>query len=472
MAQTTTAPAATQLDPKVVRVALAIIAGGIAVVFDSTIVSIALHQLRTELQTSLGTIQWVSTGYLLAMCAAVPVSAWLQTRLGGKRLWIAALGVFFLGSVLCAVAWNAPSLIAFRVVQGLGGGIMIPLMTTLILQAAGGQNLGRLMAVVGMPIALGPILGPVIGGVILQWLDWRWLFLVNVPFCLVGVFLAWRILDDDHPAPGAPKRSLDVLGLLQLAPGLVGLVFGLSNVSKSGGFGRADVWLPIVLGVLLLAAFARWALRRGERALLDVKLLRHGPLALGSTLFALACIGLYGAMLLLPLYFQNLRSEDALGAALLLIPQGVGNLLSRSIGGRLTDDVGPRWVAVIGFAVIALGTVPFAFADAGTSEIWLMAVLLVRGAGLGLVLTPLMSVSFVGIERHQMPDASVISRTAQQLGGSFGTAVLAVILESASRHAGAVSGFQQAFWWATGFTVLGALLSVLLPHRPADARKG
>jgi EmrB/QacA subfamily drug resistance transporter len=469
MAQTTTAPEPAKLDPHVVRIALAIIAGGIAVIFDSTIISIALQQLTDRLHTSLGTIQWVSTGYLLAMCAAVPVSAWLQTRLGGKRLWIAALGLFLVGSLLCALAWNAPSLIAFRVVQGLGGGIMIPLMTTLIVQAAHGQSLGRLMAVVGLPAALGPILGPVVGGVILNWLDWRWLFLVNVPFCVVGAILAWRILEDDRPPAGTPRRALDVVGLAQLAPGLVGVVFGLSNISKDGGVGRPDVWLPVVLGVLLVGTFVAWATRRGERALIDVKLLTHRPLALGSILFALACIGLYGAMLVLPLYFQLLRGQDALGAALLLIPQGVGNLLSRSLGGRLTDDVGPRWVAVLGFVVIAAGTLPFALAGADTALWWLVLVLLVRGMGLGLVLTPIMSVSFVGLERRQTPDASIISRTAQQLGGSFGTAILAVILEAATKHHGPVSGFQQAFWWATGFTVLGAVLALLLPKTPRTA---
>ena len=211
------APEPTGLDPHVVRIALAVIAGGIAVIFDATIVSIALQQLTHDLNASLSTIQWVSTAYLLAMFVAIPPSSWLQARWGGKRLWIAALGLFLLGSVLCAVAWDAPSLIAFRVVQGLGGGVMMPLMTTLIMQAARGQSMGRLMALIGLPASLGPILGPVIGGVILNWLEWPWLFLVNVPFCVVGAWLAWRILPQDRPAAG-PKPTLDVPGLLQIVP--------------------------------------------------------------------------------------------------------------------------------------------------------------------------------------------------------------------------------------------------------------
>lgn len=453
-----------KLDPHVVRIAMAVIAGGIAVIFDSTIVSIALQQLSGRLHASLGTIQWVSTAYLLAMFVAIPLSGWLQARIGGKRLWIAALGVFLLGSVLCALAWDAPSLIAFRVVQGLGGGVMVPLMMTLIMQSARGQSMGRLMALIGLPTSLGPILGPVIGGFVLNWLDWPWLFLVNVPFCVVGAWLAWRTLPDDRPEPG-PKPALDVPGLLQLALGLVGVIYGLSNVSKIGGTSRLDVLVPLIVGLFLIASFGWWATRQGPRALLDVKLFTHRPLAVGSALLAVMSIALYGAMLLLPLYFQDLRGYGVLGAGLLLIPQGVGALLSRTLGGRLTDDIGPRMVAVTGFAVLGIATVPFAVAGTSTPPWWLMLALLIRGAGLGLVMTPVMSVSFLGLKGHQMPDASIVTRVSQQVGGSFGTAVLAVVLESGARHHSGVSAFHHAFWWATVLTLLGVAFSFLLPTR-------
>ncbi len=455
------------LDPRVVKIALAVIAGGIAVIFDATIVSIALRELTTDLHSSLAIIQWVSTAYLLAMFVAIPPTGWLQDRLGGKRLWIAALGVFMLGSVLCAVAWDAPSLIAFRVLQGLGGGVMMPLMMTLIMQAAHGQSMGRLMALVGLPASLGPILGPVIGGVILHWLDWPWLFLVNVPFCVIGAWLAWRILPDDGPVAG-PGRTLDIVGLTLVVPGLVTVIFGLTNVSRTGGFARDDVWIPVVVGVALLVAFTVWGVRRGSRALLDIRLLAHGPLAVGSFSLAVMSIALYGSMLLLPLYFQELRGHGALGAALILISQGVGALVSRTLGGRLTDDVGPRFVAILGFAILAAATVPFALAGTSTPLWWLIVVLFIRGVGLGLVMTPIMTVSFTGLVPTQMPDASVITRVAQQVGGSFGTAILAVVLE-ASTVGGrdSVAGFHHAFWWATGFTLVGVILGFLLPTRLA-----
>ena len=450
------------MDRSLKLLALALVVGAMAPLFDSTIVSVALHSLATDLHASVDTIQWVSTGYLLALGVTVPIVGWLQRRIGGKRLWMAALVVFLVGSILCSFAWDAPSLIAFRVVQGIGGGAMLPLLTTLLMQAAGGQGLGRLMSIVSLPTALGPILGPVIGGLILGAGDWRWLFWVNVPFAVVGLVLAWFLIPADGPTA---KARLDVVGLLLLSPGIVGLLYGLSGVSKDGGFGRFDVWAPVAAGAVLLAAFAGWALRRQDRALVDVRLLRHRPLAASAALMFLTGASLYGAMLLLPLSFQELRGTDALGAGLLLIPQGVGSLLSRSVAGRLNDRIGGRAVALVAFAVVGAATVPFAFAGASTPVWWLMLALLVRGIGLGAVFIPLMAVGFVGLAKDEVPHASIVTRIAQQVGGAAGTAVLAVILQGAAAALGPVEAFQHAFWWAVGFTALAVALSFLLPGR-------
>jgi MFS family permease len=240
------------IDPAVRKIAFTVVLGVLAVVFDTTIVSVALDDLTNELHASISTIQWVSTGYLLAMFVTIPISGWAQSVLGGKRLWVAALLVFLLGSVLCACSWNAASLIGFRVLQGIGGGIMMPLMMNLIMQAAGGRNLGTLMSVVTLPIAVGPILGPVLGGVILHVASWRWLFLVNIPFCVVGAYLAAHNLPDDKPAA---RTRLDRLGLLLLSPGVVGMIFGLSRVEDAGGFGQTQVLASFLLGFALVTVF-------------------------------------------------------------------------------------------------------------------------------------------------------------------------------------------------------------------------
>ncbi|GAA5200303.1 MDR family MFS transporter [Microbacterium jejuense] len=464
---TTTAPA---VPRSAVVSALVLVAGGLAVIFDSTIMSIALATLATDLNVPVSTIQWVTTAYLLALGVAIPIVGWAQARLGGKRLWMIALTIFLVASVACSLAWDAPSLIAFRVVQGFGGGLMMPLMATLaIQQVPAGASLGRLMAMVSLPAALGPIIGPVLGGLILNWLDWHWIFWINVPLCLIGLALAWRFLPADPPL-GRPV--LDWVGLVLVSPALVGILYGLSNVSQDGGFARADVWMPVAAGLVLMTAFVFTQVRRPAKALIDVGLLRRRPVAASSAVLFLSGASLYGSMLLLPLYFQIVRGTDVLTAALLLIPQGVGALLSRTLAGRLTDSLGARTVAIAGFIVMGLATVPFALSDATTNELWLIVTLLVRGFGMGAVMIPVMSVGFVGLERDQVPHASIITRLAQQIGGAFGTAILAVILEATTSGATSIAdlatGFDVAFWWAVGFTVVAVGVCFALP---APAKK-
>ncbi len=456
------------LDPELKRLAIAIVVGAIAVILDTTIVSVGLHELGESLGASVSTIQWVSTAYLLAMFVTIPVTGWAQARLGSKTLWLLGLSVFLAGSTLCALAWNATSLIMFRAVQGLGGGVMIPLMTTILMQAAGGRNVGKLMATVSLPAALGPILGPVIGGLILNYLSWPWMFLVNLPLGVVGIVLAIRMFPAGE---SGPRRTLDVVGLLLVSPGVLGVIYGLSEAGSRGGFGHVEVLAPLLVGALLVAGFAGWAWRRGDRALIDIRLFKHRPLTMSSALMFISGTALYGAMLLLPLYWQQIRGEDALGAGLLLIPQGVGALASRTLAGKFTDTIGGRWVAVTGFAIMAVGTIPFAFSTATTPTWFLLATLLVRGFGLGAVIIPLMSGAYRGLARDEMPDASIVTRVSQQVGGSFGVAVLAAILAQAALGATDVAGLAEAydvaFWWATGLAVLGAGLSLLIP-KPTD----
>ena len=275
-----------------------VIVGGMAAIFDTTIVAVALHTLAQDLSTTVDIIQWVSTAFLLALGVTVPTVGWAQRRFGGKRLWMMALAIFLLGSILCSLAWNAESLIAFRVVQGIGGGIMTPLMATLVVQAAGGKSLGNLMALVSLPVALGPILGPVLGGIILNGLTWHWLFLVNVPFCLAGLVLAYRFLPNDEPGNGTTR--LDIVGLCLLSPAVVTLLYGLGNSSAAGGFGQADAFIPMILGVALLVAFVAWSWMRKDQALIDIRVFRHWPLSSSFVLLFCTGIAIYGAMLLLP----------------------------------------------------------------------------------------------------------------------------------------------------------------------------
>lgn len=453
-------------DRQLVRMVTALLVGGIAVLLDSTIVSVAVHSLAVDLDATLTQIQWVSTGYLLALGVAVPLAVWAQGRLGGRRLWLTGLVVFLVGSVAASLAPGVGSLVAARAVQGIGGGILIPLMATLPMQAAAGRVTGRMMAAVSLPMVLGPVLGPLVGGAVLHWLTWRWMFWINVPLLVVGFVLARRRLPDD--ASSRRRTRLDVVGAVLLPAGLVGVLYGLSEAGGAHGFDHARVLVPLATGAALVVGFVAHAVRSGSAALVDVRLLRVRSVGSASAAMAVTGASLYGAMLLLPLYWQQVRGVDPLTAGLMLVPQGLGSVLSRTLAGRLTDRFGARAVTFVACLVVAVTTVPFAFAGAHTSGLWLVTVLVARGFGLGGVMIPVMAVAFRDATAEQVPHASVLTRIGQQVGGAFGTAVLAVALQNAARTSGDVEvAFHHAFWWATAFAGLAVAAALWLPGRRA-----
>ncbi|WP_432893918.1 MDR family MFS transporter [Kribbella sp. CA-245084] len=453
----TTTPTTDRLDRAVLKLAAVLVLGALAPLLDSTIVTVAIHTLGIELHTSVSTVQWVSTAYLLALAMAVPITGWSANRFGAKRMWIIALALFLIGSMLCGAAWNIGSLIVFRVIQGIGGGLMLPILQTLLLRAAGRERIGRLMAVVTLPALVGPILGPVIGGVLVGHLDWRWIFYVNVPICIAAIFFAVRELKPD-PEPTA--AALDVPGLLLISPALAGIIYGLSQVGDHG-FGDARVLVPLVLGIVLLAVFA---LRRVKEPLIDLALFRTKSFTASTALLFLTGFGLYGAMLLLPLFYQQARGETVTAAGLLLVPQGIGSLIARTAGG-LTDRYGPRSVILVGIVLTTLGTIPFAFA--GTAY-WVLAIaLVVRGAGLSAVMLAVMVGAFRDLEPAQIPHASSTTRIMQQLGGAFGAATLAVVLQSQLTGHSASTAYAHSFAWAIGFTAIAAVPALFLPGRRA-----
>ena len=345
---------------------------------------------------------------------------------------------------------------------------MLPVLQNLLVGAAGGRGLGRVMAVVSLPAILGPILGPVLGGLIISHLSWRWMFWVNVPFCVVGLALAWWGLAADTKRS---KQPLDVLGLALLSPAIAALIYGLTQVGVKGGVAHEAVIVPLVLGLALLVGFVVHALRTQREPLIDLRLFGHRTFAASSSLLFLSGLALYGAMLLLPLYYQQLRGQSALAAGLLLAPQGLGMLLTRGQAGKLTDRIGARPVVLTGFLLVVAGTLAYTQAGLHTNELLLSLALVVRGAGLGAVTIPVMATAYLGLGGAEIASASSATRIMQQLGGSFGAAVVAVILETqiAAHHvagaAGLATAFAGTFWWTLALTALALPAALLLPSR-------
>src|SRR3954469_12600020 len=214
------------LDRALLSVAVVVVLGAIMSILDTTVVNVAISHLTTTFDTSLTTIQWIVTGYTLALATVIPITGWAADRFGTKRLYMLSLALFLCGSILSGLAWSAGSLIAFRVLQGLGGGMLMPAGMTILTRAAGPQRVGRVMSIIGVPMLLGPIVGPILGGWLVDDVSWRWIFFINVPIAVAALTMAFRVLPRDVPQPA---HRLDWLGLLLLSPSLAAIIFGLAQ---------------------------------------------------------------------------------------------------------------------------------------------------------------------------------------------------------------------------------------------------
>lgn len=480
-------PAGDGLDRRVYAVAMVVVLGAIMSILDVTVVNVAINHLSAEFETPLSTIQWVATGYTLALATVIPITGWAAHRFGTKRLYMLSIALFVAGSVLAGFAWSAESLIIFRVLQGFGGGMIMPAGMTILTQAAGPQRIGQVMSVVGIPMLLGPIAGPILGGWLVDDVSWRWIFYINVPIGALALFLALRILPRDEPQAG---HRLDVLGLALLSPGLAALIYGLATGAENGAFDSAEVLIPTLAGAALVIAFAARALTAAD-PLLDLRLFKRRSVAAAASTMMLFGGAFFGAMLLLPLYYQIVRGEDALHAGLLLAPQGLGAMVTMPVGGKLTDRIGPGRVVLAGLVLVVAGVFTFTGVQADTSYWQLGGSLFVMGLGMGMTMMPTMSAAFQTLTHDEVPRASTAMNIIQQVAGSIGTATMAVILGNAlaARLPGGGSGgglgaaqqvppearakvtpliaeaFAHTYWWAAGLLLVAFLPALLLPRR-------
>jgi EmrB/QacA subfamily drug resistance transporter len=460
-------------DPALTRLAIVAIVGSFASLMDSTIVSVAMNTFAQTFHSPLSTVQWVFTGYLLALTMVIPLTGWAIEHFGAKAVWMASISMFLVGSVLSAMAWSDTSLIAFRVIQGLGGGMILPIAQSMLVQAAGPRRIGRVMAVLGMPAQLAPVIGPVVGGILVDRLSWRWLFYINIPICLVALALSLSYV------PAGERRSgqkLDVIGTMLLSPSMACLVYGLSVVESSGkGFGSATALTWLGIGVVLLLLYIAHSLRPGVSAIIDVRLFKVRSFSAASALMFLYGVSLFGAMFLLPLYYTQARAQGTLAAGLLLAPQGAGAMFAMLFVGQVTDRIGPRPIILVGTLVASVGTLPYAFVGHHPNEILLGTALLVRGFGLGATIVPLNAAAYQGLGRGDVPRATGAINIILRIGASFGVAVLAIILQRqiaghGAGEAGLSSAFGNTFAWTLILTTAALVPVLLLPGRPAQAR--
>ena len=481
-------PRAKVFDRALISISAVVVLGTFMSILDTTIVNVAINTLSKDFNTSLATIQWVSTGYMLALATVIPLTGWAADRFGTKRLYIISIGLFLAGSALSGMAWSAESLIAFRILQGLGGGMIMPAGMTILSQAAGPQRMGRVMGIVGVPMLMGPIIGPVLGGWLVDDVSWRWIFYVNLPIGAIALAAAAKLLPRDEPAA---HQRLDWLGLVLLSPGLAAFVYGLAETSSSGGLGATKAWLPMLAGALLIGTFIFHAARHAW-PLIDVKLFKVRTMSAASTTTFSFAAAMFGAMFMLPLYYQVVRGQSALEAGLLLAPQGVGAAIMMPIAGKLTDETGPGKIVLGGLTLLFAAMVGFTQVGADTSFWFLGSCQLVMGLGMGAAMMPAMSAAYQTLRHEQLARATTALNIIQRVGGSIGTALLSVVLthqltsaipaadgsglaaahsvpaaEQAQIAPAIADAFGNTFWWAAGIIALATIPALMLPrHKP------
>jgi EmrB/QacA subfamily drug resistance transporter len=478
-------PARKPLEPALRRLILVVVIGTMMTSLDIMIVNVAIVTLDRQFHAPLATIQWVVTGYLLALSMTIPITGWVVQRFGTKATWLVSLSLFIVGSVLSGSAWSITSLIVFRVVQGFGGGMLLPAGQTMLARAAGPQQMGRMASVIAIPAMLSPVFGPVLGGLIIGHLNWRWMFFVNAPVCVAAMLLAVRMLPPDTDRERG--RHLDVLGLALLSPGLATLVYGLSQAAGPAGFTNPRLLIATSVGVLLVTAFCWHALHTSKVPLIDLRLFRLRT-------FRNAAIGLFGytAMvlsldLLLALYLQGVRGQTPLSAGLLVAPWGIGAALTMLLSMRVIDRYSPRLRVLAGMVPVLAGLVIYSQVGPNTSLTVLATAMLLVGLGHGFTLPALTATIYRELVRAAVPAASILFNIVARVAGSVGTASSAVVLQIQLRlmmprvggsgvladatgssagpaRSNLAAAFAHSFWWSVALVAIVLVAATRIPR--------
>ncbi len=448
-----------RVDRRVWIIAAACACGPLMSGLDSTMVNVSLDTLSTAFAVPLGTVQWVTTGYLLALALALPLNAWLVDRAGARRVFLFCFAGFLVCSMLSGFATSINLLIACRVAQGVAGGLLAPMMQMMMARHAG-RHMARVIGVAAMPVMVGQMLGPTMGGLIVSHWGWPWIFFVNVPVGLLAICFAWCALPRDETTT---RRRLDLIGFVLISPGLALLLQGLVSLAH----GQTEAWFSLIASIMLLAAFARHATRHPAAALIDPRLFRGQIFrAAAATQFVSNALN-FGGQLLLPLWFLNVRLATPGETGLMLIPLGFGIFCALPIMGRLSERFGARSISGIGALLSALGTLPFVFATPETSYPLLAVALFVRGFGGGSITIPSATAAYASVPRESLGHATTAINICQRFGGPAGSAGLAIFLQFALSHAmSTATAYRWTFAVLTGLALIGLAAASRLPGRP------
>ncbi|HWZ41472.1 MAG TPA: DHA2 family efflux MFS transporter permease subunit [Bradyrhizobium sp.] len=457
-------PETAQASPQLWRISSVAVLGAFLSQMDATVVNVSLSSLALELHSTLSNIQWVTSGYLLALALTLPLNGWLVDRIGAKALYLWCFSAFTLTSALCGLAWSANSLIGFRILQGMSGGLLAP-MAQLIMVRAAGDRMARVLGFAATPILLAPLLGPVIAGALLHFASWRWLFLVNLPFGALALALAVLFLPSDRDE--RRPRHLDLIGLGLLSPGVVLFLYGSERASDPSGLAA------LALSALLLIVFFRWAIQKKQDAIIDLGLFKDDIFSAAVvTQFLSQGISFAGQMLI-PVFLTRASGLSPSGAGLLLAAQGLGMMCVYPLVGSLVERFGNRNVSAGGAVTAFVATLPFIYLAAHDLAGTLAAVaLFVRGMGLSCIGVPSISAAYSTVKREALPMATTTLNIVMRMGGPTLTTICATFLGwrlAAQTSAPGAGAYGETFALLCGLHLVLLAATMRLPYRVRKA---
>jgi EmrB/QacA subfamily drug resistance transporter len=421
-------------------------------ILDSSIVNVAISSIMTVFGTDTNGVEWVSTAYMLAMGMIVPMSGWMGEKFGVKQLYLASLVAFTIGSVLCAAAWNLESLIAARVLQALGGGMLMPTVMAMIYKLVPRQQMGGAMGIFGISLIFAPAIGPTLGGWLVEYVDWRWIFLINLPVGILGTILAYFFIPEFKHEGQVGK--FDVPGAVTAAAGFAGLLFVLSKGNEWGWTSEATVLTLVAsLGILVLFVLIEiWS----PSPLLDLRVFLYRSFTLANLAVIITTIGMFAGLFYIPFFLQSIRGLGAMETGLLMLPGALASGLLMPVSGALYDRFGPKVVMVIGLTLMAFMTWLFGSISLDTTLATIVLWNVGRGMAMGLSMMPAQTAAMSDLPPHLISRATSVTSIIRNLASSFGIAVMTVLInqqnnfhharmsDSLSVDNTAYSGFLQA----------------------------
>lgn len=476
MPSRSTAPPSPGLPAESKRLIALLVIASFIVMLNETIMSVALPKLMDDLEIAATTAQWLTTGFLLTMAVVIPVSGFVLQRFQIRQIFIAAMSAFSAGTLIAALAPGFEVLLVGRIVQATGTALMIPLLMTTVMNLVPVSQRGQVMGMIGIVIAVAPAIGPTISGVILESLDWRWMFWLVLPFAIGGLVTGVAWVRNVTSPQGA---HLDIFSVVVSALAFGGIVYGLSSIGEAAhGPTPVSPAIPIVIGVVALAVFVWRQLHLGDRALLDLRVFASPQFRVAALMFVATMMMLLGALIILPMFMQRVLGFSTLTTGLLLLPGGlVMGLLGPVVGGAF-DRYGPRPLVIPAAAIVLAAMGLLAMLDEGTSKGFIVVAHVVLSVGLALLFTPLLATALGAVPPERYSHGSAIVNTVQQVAGAAGTAVFITVMTrsaqssaagaSAESGAALADGVHTAMLTGVGIAVVALIVSLFV-RKPAEA---